>query len=164
MYEKQKKFDVAEVEFRKVIEMNPQNASALNYLGYMFADRNQKLTEARTMVQKALDLDPGNGAYLDSLGWVAFRQGKYDEAEDLLKKSIDRTPRDATIYDHLAEVYFKQDKIKDAINTWTKAVQAWEVASPSEKEGLDIASIHKKLDRAKSRQANNGSKKEKDRD
>ncbi len=160
MYEKQKKFDVAEVEFRKVIEMNPQNASALNYLGYMFADRNQKLPEARTMVQKALELDPGNGAYLDSLGWVAFRQGKFEEAEDLLKKSIDRSPRDATIYDHLAEVYFKQDKVKEAVNTWTKAVQAWESSAPSEKEGIDIAGIQKKLDRAKSRQASSGSKKD----
>ena len=165
MYEKQKKFDTAEVEFRKVIEMNPSNASALNYLGYMFADRNQKLPEARAMVQKALEIDPDNGAYLDSLGWVAFRQAKYEEAEDLLKRSIDRTPRDATIYDHLAEVYFKQDKIKEAINTWTKAVKAWESSSLSEKDSLDIAAIQKKLDRAKTRQAkDNGGKKEKDRD
>ncbi len=167
MYERQKKFDLAEVEFRKVIELNPQNGSALNYLGYMFADRNLRLTEARELIQKALDLEPGNGAYLDSMGWLAFRQGKYEEAEDNLKKAVEKQPKDSTIYDHLAEVYFKQEKTKDAISSWEKSVKAYEAAGLAEREGVDIAGIQKKLEKAKNRLANNntqGSKKEKNRD
>ena len=166
MYEKQKKFDLAEVEFRKVIELNPMNGGALNYLGYMFADRNLRLPEARTLIQKALDMEPGNGAYLDSMGWLAFRQGKYEEAEDLLKKSIERVPKDSTIYDHLAEVYFKQEKTKEAINSWEKSVKAYEAAGVGEREGVDIAGIQKKLEKAKSRLAKDNTqapKKEKNR-
>ena len=166
MFEKQKKFDLAEVEFRKVIELNPMNGGALNYLGYMFADRNLRLTEARTLIQKALDMEPGNGAYLDSMGWLAFRQGKYEEAEDLLKKSIERVPKDSTIYDHLAEVYFKQEKTKEAINSWEKSVKAYEAAGVGEREGVDIAGIQKKLEKAKSRLAKDNTqapKKEKNR-
>ena len=151
MFEKQKKYDQAEAEFRKVLEMNPQNHNAMNYLGYMFADRNQHLPEARQLITKALELDPGNGAYLDSMGWLAFRQGKYEEAEENLKRAVERQPKDSTIYDHLAEVYFKQEKMKDAVNSWEKSVKAWEAAGPSEREGVDIAGIQKKLERAKSR-------------
>ena len=155
MFEKQKKYDQAEAEFRKVLEMNPQNHNAMNYLGYMFADRNQHLPEARQLIMKALELDPGNGAYLDSMGWLAFRQGKFDEAEDNLKKAVERQPKDATIYDHLAEVYFKQEKMKDAVSSWENSVRAWEASGPTEREGVDIASIQKKLERAKSRLAKN---------
>src|SRR5262249_11477765 len=72
MFEKQKKLDLAEAEFRRVLASNPENPSALNYLGYMFADRNVHLDEAQKMIKHALELDPGNGAYLDSLGWVYF--------------------------------------------------------------------------------------------
>ena len=82
-------------------------------------------------------------------------QGKYDEAEDNLKKAVERQPKDATIYDHLAEVYFKQEKMKDAVTSWEKSVRAWEAAGPSEREGVDIAGIQKKLERAKSRLAKN---------
>ncbi|MCX6635303.1 MAG: tetratricopeptide repeat protein, partial [Acidobacteria bacterium] len=73
MYEKLKQYDAAETEFRKVLALNPGNASALNYLGYMLADRNVRLSEAQQLIQKALDRDPNNGAYLDSLGWVYYR-------------------------------------------------------------------------------------------
>src|ERR1700730_6128431 len=68
MFERTKDYDAAEAEFRKVLAMDPQNAGALNYLGYMLADRNVRLDEAQTMISKAVQLDPQNGAYLDSLG------------------------------------------------------------------------------------------------
>src|SRR6185436_2710270 len=66
MYERMKKFDASEAEFRKVLAMNAENPGALNYLGYMLADRNVRLDEAYEMIKKALELDPENGAYLDS--------------------------------------------------------------------------------------------------
>ena len=90
MYERMKKFDLSEAEFRKVLQMDPENAGALNYLGYMLADRNVRLDEAFQLIKKAVDQDPNNGAYLDSLGWVYYRQGKLSEAEGVLVKAVER--------------------------------------------------------------------------
>ncbi len=156
MLEKQKKFDRAEQQFRKVIEVNPNNASALNYLGYMFADRNMKLTEAHQMITKALELDPNNGAYLDSLGWVLFRMDKLPEAEKNLKMAIERTGKDPTVYDHLGDVQFKQGKIKEAIAQWQQSLKEYETAPASERDPVEVAKVQKKLDSAKVRLAKEG--------
>jgi len=81
-YQRQKNFDQAEVEFRKVLAAvaptDPQSAATLNYLGYMNADRGVKLDESLNLIKQAITLDPNNGAYLDSLGWAYFKLGKYD--------------------------------------------------------------------------------------
>ena len=74
--------------FRKVLDLDPENAGALNYLGYMLADRNVRLDEAQKLVSKAVELDPQNGAYLDSLGWVCYRQNRLDEAADLSAEGV----------------------------------------------------------------------------
>jgi tetratricopeptide (TPR) repeat protein len=156
MLERQKKFDEAEKEFRRVLERNPNNAAALNYLGYMFADRNVKLAEAEKMIRKALEQEPGNGAYLDSLGWAQFRLGKYAEAEASLKQATEKVPRDSTIQDHLGDVYMKMGRLKDAITAWEKSVQAWQNAGAAEREGLDLAKVQKKLEGAKKSLAKEG--------
>jgi tetratricopeptide (TPR) repeat protein len=149
MFEKQKKFDLAEAEFRKLLEGDPDNAGALNYLGYMFADRGVRLQEALQLISKALERDPGNGAYLDSLGWVYYRLGRFDEAETQLKLSLEKVSRDPTVHDHLGDVYYKQGKLKDAIAQWEASLQEWRVAPQSEQEPADIAKVQKKLDGAK---------------
>ncbi len=151
MMERQKKFDEAEKEFRRVLERNPNNAAALNYLGYMFADRNVKLAEAEKMIRKALEQEPGNGAYLDSLGWAQYRLGKYSEAEASLKAATEKVPRDSTIQDHLGDVYMKMGRLKEAITAWEKSVRAWQNSSAAEREGLDITKVQKKLEGAKTR-------------
>ena len=156
MLERQKKFDEAEKEFRRVLERNPNNAAALNYLGYMFADRNVKLAEAEKMIRKALEQEPGNGAYLDSLGWAQYRLGKYAEAEGSLKQAVEKVPRDSTIQDHLGDVYLKMGRLKDAITAWEKSMQAWQNASAAEREGLDMAKVQKKLEGAKTRLSKEG--------
>lgn len=153
MLEKQNKVEQAEAEFRKIIEANPQNASALNYLGYMMADRNIRLPEAKDMISKALELDPNNGAYLDSLGWVYFRMGKLDEAEGALRQAIDRTGKDPTVHDHLGDVFFKQGKTKEAIGQWEFAVREYENGSPNDNDPAEVAKIHKKLEGARVRLA-----------
>ena len=153
MLEKQKNFEGAEREFRKVIEVNPNNASALNYLGYMFADRNVKLTEAHQMITKALDIDPNNGAYLDSLGWVLYRMDKLADAEKNLKLAIERTGKDPTVYDHLGDVQFKQGKVKEAIAQWQQSLKEYETAAISERDPAEVAKVQKKLDSAKVRLA-----------
>src|SRR6476659_6926620 len=101
MYERMNKLEPAEAEFRKVLKIDAENAGAMNYLGYMLADRNVRLPEALDLITKALDKDPGNGAYLDSLGWVYYKLGRLREAEENVRgRSRKRraTPRFTTIW------------------------------------------------------------------
>ena len=129
MYERMKKYPEAEAEFRKVLEMDPDNDAALNYLGYMLADRNIRLDEARDLVSKAVAHSPTTGAYLDSLGWVYFRLNKLPEAEDKLREALRYMSRDPTVHDHLAEVYFKEGKIREAIAQWQSSVREYQSGS-----------------------------------
>jgi tetratricopeptide (TPR) repeat protein len=153
MYEKMKKFDAAETEFRKVLDLNPKNASALNYLGYMLADRNVRVTDALNYIKQAIDLDPNNGAYLDSLGWAYYRTGDLPKAEEYLRRAVEQTSKDPTVHDHLGDVYFKQGNLKDAITQWQISLREWDNSSPSEKDTAEIAKVQKKLDGAKVRLA-----------
>lgn len=153
MYERTKQFDLAEQEFRKALEIDPDNASVLNYLGYMFADQNTRLDEAEKMIQRALELDPHNGAYLDSLGWVYYRMGRLEEAEKYLRRALQRISRDATIRDHLGDVLFRMGRVKEAIVEWEIALKEWEANSPAEKDPAEVAKITKKLESARVRLA-----------
>ncbi len=158
MYERMKKFAEAEAEFRKVLKMNPRNASALNYLGYMFADRDTNLEEALELVRRAVELEPHNGAFLDSLGWVYYRLGKLEDAERYLRLALERVPRDPTVNDHLGDVYYRQGKLKEAITQWQISLKEWETASKAEFDPEEIAKIQKKLEGAKTRLAKEASK------
>src|SRR5262249_37533456 len=153
MYERQKKYDLAEKEFKKVIDVDPKNASALNYLGYMLADQNIRLQEAQDLIKKAVSLEPANYAFLDSLGWVYFRMNRLDEAEHELTRSLQLSDKDPTIHDHLGDVYFKQGKLKEAIAQWQSSVKAYGTSSPSDVEPDEIAKVQKKLDSARVRLA-----------
>ena len=149
LYEHQKEYDQAEKEFRSVLKADPDNAGALNYLGYMLADRNIRLDEAQQMISKAVDLEPDNGAYLDSLGWLHYRQNHLDQAADELRQALDKIKKDPTVHDHLAEVYFKQGKIKEAIQQWEASVSEMKGAAPSEQDPEELAKITRKLEGAK---------------
>jgi tetratricopeptide (TPR) repeat protein len=149
MFEREKNFDAAEQQFRKILAAEPNNPGALNYLGYMLADRNIRLEEAQQLISKALDADPGNGAYLDSLGWVHFRLNKLDQAAGELQEALSKAQKDPTVHDHLAEVYFKQGKIREAIQQWEASVSEMKGAAPSEQDPEELAKITKKLEGAK---------------
>lgn len=153
MLERQKKMAEAEAEFRKVLTNDPENASALNYLGYMLADQNTRLEEAQDLVQRALDLEPNNGAYLDSLGWVYYRMNRLDDAEHQLQRSLQFISKDPTIHEHLGDVYFKQGKLKDAITQWQLSLNEWNNSTPGDREPDDIAKVQKKLEGARVRLA-----------
>jgi len=153
MYERQKKFELAEAEFRKVLADDPDNASALNYLGYMMADRNSRLNEALDLINRALKKEPGNGAYLDSLGWVYFRMNRMQEAEDTLKLALDKMSKDPTVHDHLADVYMKQGKLKEAIQQWDASIHEWENGAPADLDHAEVSKVQKKLETAKVRLA-----------
>ncbi len=156
MLEKQKKFEAAEAEFRKVLAIDPDNPSALNYLGYMLADRNIRLNEALAMIQKAVAKEPNNGAFLDSLGWVYYRLEKLPEAERYLLQAIERAPKDPTVHDHMGDVFFKQGKLKEAIAQWERSLAEYKAAADTDYDPADPAKVQKKLDGAKVRLAREG--------
>jgi tetratricopeptide (TPR) repeat protein len=149
LYERQKKYEQAEQSFRQVLQLNPSNSMALNYLGYMLADRNVHLEEALTLIKHAVELDPQNGAYLDSLGWAYFRLGNYDQAEENLRRAADKTPTDATVQDHMAELYSKTGKLKLAAMHWERALAEWNRSVPADVDQQDVARVQKKLESAK---------------
>jgi tetratricopeptide (TPR) repeat protein len=153
MYERMKKYDEAEAEFRKVLEIDPDNSSTLNYYGYMLADRNVRLDEAHTMIQKALDLEPNNGAFLDSMGWVYFRQNNLQQAEENLRRALQYMSTDPTVHDHLGDVYFHEGKIREAIGQWQASLKSYETSLPGDIDQSDVAKVQKKLENAKVRLA-----------
>ncbi len=148
-YERQKKYEQAEEMFRKVLVSDPQNATALNYLGYMLADRSTKLDEALNFIKKAVDLEPANGAYLDSLGWAYFRLGKYELAEDNLIKASQRIGTDPTVQDHLGDLYQKTGRLKLAAAHWERALAEWNKTVAAEVDPAEVAKVQRKLESAK---------------
>jgi tetratricopeptide (TPR) repeat protein len=148
-YEREKRYPEAEEQFKKVLASDPEHASALNYLGYMLADQNMQLEEALSYIKRAVDLDPANGAYLDSLGWAYFRLGKYDLAEENLLKASQKINTDPTVLDHLGDLYQKTGRLKLAAANWERAINEWNRTIPAEVDGDSLASVQKKLDSAK---------------
>jgi tetratricopeptide (TPR) repeat protein len=114
--------------FRKAIDLDPNNHNAYNYLGYMWADKGLHLDESMELIQKALKLEPDNGAYLDSFGWVLYRMGRYEEALPNLQRAVtlmkkEDEQEDATVLDHLAEVLLKLNKRDEAVDAWRRALK-----------------------------------------
>ena len=149
VYEREKKYEQAEEAFKQVLSSDPQNAVALNYLGYMLADRGVRLDEALNYVKKAIELDPANGAYLDSLGWAYYKLGKYDLAEENLSKAVQRTPNDPTVQDHLGDVYQKVGRLKQAAAHWERALNEYNRSVAADVEPGEVAKVQKKLESAK---------------
>jgi tetratricopeptide (TPR) repeat protein len=153
IYERQKFFDRAEVEFKKVLAVNPRNAPVLNYYGYMLGDLGQRLDEAQALVERALKEEPYNGAYLDSLGWVYFKQNKLAEAEATLRKALQRESHDATIHSHLGDIYAKTGRTDLAAAEWEKSLAEWRHALPADIESDKVAEVEKRLGQVKHRVA-----------
>ena len=153
IYDHDKQYDQAEAEYRKGLVIDPNNATILNDLGYMYADRGVNLPEALTMIQKAVQLDPQNGAFLDSLGWVYFKMGKYVEAEDNLHKAIERTSTDASMHDHLGEIYEKTGKLQLAVAQWERSMTEYAHTLPADADPADVAKVKHNLDNARTKLA-----------
>jgi len=153
LYQRQKMYDQADSEFRKVLALtpatDPQSAATLNYLGYMNADRGVKLEESLKYIKQALSFDPNNPAYLDSLGWVYFKLGKYDLAEENLTKAAVHMSSDPTVQEHLGDLYQKTGRLKLAAAHWDRAVQEWNKTVPAEQDSDAFAKVQQKLDAAK---------------
>ena len=141
--ERSGQFAEAEKVFRDVIAKDPLDAGALNYLGYMLAERaGPNLDEAVGFIQRALKVDPDNPSFLDSLGWAYYQQGKLDLADPPLSKAADRLPKNSVIQEHLGDLRMKQNRPADAI-------AAWERALGGDGESIDRAKIQKKIEQAR---------------
>ncbi|HYM74698.1 MAG TPA: tetratricopeptide repeat protein [Candidatus Dormibacteraeota bacterium] len=153
LYQRQKMYDQAEAEFRKVLDStpptDPQAAATLNYLGYMNADRGVKLEESLNYIKQALAFEPNNGAYLDSLGWTYFKLGKYDLAEENLNKAAVHMGSDPTVQEHLGDLYQKTGRLKLAAAHWDRAAQEWSKTVPAEQDSEAFAKVQQKLDAAR---------------
>jgi tetratricopeptide (TPR) repeat protein len=122
-YERKGDYAESEKYFEKCLELAPDFAEALNYLGYMWAERGVKLDKAREFIEKAVKLEPNNAAYLDSLGWVLFKQKQPDVAlQNILKATELSEEPDATLYDHLGDVYAALNQPEKAIEAWRKSL------------------------------------------
>jgi tetratricopeptide (TPR) repeat protein len=151
VFERQKQYDRAEEQFKKVLAVNPLNAAAANYMGYMLADRGVRLEESVQYIQKALELEPNNGAYLDSLGWAYFKMRRFDEAEAYLEKAARLIPSDPTIREHLGRVYLQLGKKRQAQEQWERALKEGPRAVGSEFDAEQAARLRKELEELKQR-------------
>ena len=157
IYERQKKFDDAEQEFRKVLDVNPNNGPVLNYYGYMLADRGVRVEEAASLIQRALKQEPNNGAYLDSLGWAYYRQNKLVEAEEYLRKAIEHEGNDPTILSHMADVCLKLGQNERAADYFEKSLLEWQRAVPADYEPEKVSAVEAQLKTLKKRLAQKSS-------
>ncbi|HEX9160644.1 MAG TPA: tetratricopeptide repeat protein [Thermoanaerobaculia bacterium] len=137
-YERAGDHTAAERVFLEILNKNPEHAATLNYLGYMWADSNVNLERAAEMLTRAVKQEPRNGAYVDSLGWVYFRQGKLDLAEKYLSDATRLLPRDATVHEHLGDVFAKRGNYK-------RALEMYRVALTLDPETKDEAKLRSKI-------------------
>ena len=105
-----------------MIRIDPAHAEAYNYVGYMFAEKGVNLDEAVTLITKALDLEPDNGYFIDSLGWALYQQGRYPEALRELKRAVEKAKEDPVIFDHLGDALMKNGLAEDAMTAWQKSL------------------------------------------
>lgn len=121
-YERQKKWELAEPNFRKALELNPDQPQVLNYLGYSWVDMNINLAEGLEMIRKAVSVKPDDGYIVDSLGWAYFRLGQFDDAVAELERAAELRAGDATINDHLGDAYWRVGRKLEATFQWNRAL------------------------------------------
>ena len=132
----------AEKILRQMIALDPKNANALNYLGYLLAQQSRNLEEAIGLVSRALQVDPDNGAFLDSLGWAHFQRGDFGEAEKFLGRAAELMPDNSEILDHLGDLYAARGRLQDAITAWSRALKG-------NGDSIDPAAVQRKIDNAR---------------
>ncbi len=135
-------FAKGEAELELLLAKSPDDAGVNNDLGYLYADQGKNLEKAETMVRKAVEEDPKNASYLDSLGWVLFKRDKLAEAVSTLERAAAETTVDATILDHLGDVYYKLQNYDKSRKAWTQAEQMAAKSTPPDKR---LTNIRKKI-------------------
>jgi tetratricopeptide (TPR) repeat protein len=124
----------AEADFRRALELNPDHPRVLNYLGYSLVEKQQNLTEALDMIERAVEARPDSGYSIDSLGWALYRLGRYDEAVGHMERAAELMPVDPTVTDHLGDVYWPVGRQREAEFQWNRALSF----DPEEKDATRI--------------------------
>jgi tetratricopeptide (TPR) repeat protein len=122
LYEKQNNRPESIQEIKKVLELDPNNADALNFLGYSYAEAGTNLDEAEKLIQEALRGKPDSGHIIDSLGWVYYKKGHYDKAVAELERAHRLMPQDSTVAEHLGDAYVKMKRYRDALRIYRRAL------------------------------------------
>ncbi|MBM3515123.1 MAG: tetratricopeptide repeat protein [Alphaproteobacteria bacterium] len=120
--ERAKDWTRAEADFKRALELNPDEPSVLNYLGYSWLDRNENLAEARRLIEAAYKKRPDDGAIIDSLGWAMYLAGEYQDAVTYLEKAVEQEPSDSAINGHLGDAYWKVGRRNEARFQWRRAI------------------------------------------
>ncbi len=143
-YERLKNWENAEADFRRALELNPDQPQVLNYLGYSLVERREKLDEALDMIERAAAARPDSGYIIDSLGWVLFRLGRYDEAVDHMERAVELMPVDPVVNDHLGDVYWAVGRWREAEFQWKRALS---FIDPEDTDGeADPERIRRKIE------------------
>jgi Flp pilus assembly protein TadD len=138
--ERAKNWPRAEADFKKALELKPNEPYVLNYLAYTWVDRGENLEEAKKMLDEAVRQKPEDGAIVDSVGWAYYRLGNMEKALEYLEKAIEITPEDSAINDHLGDVYWRVGRRAEARFQWNRALSL----NP---EPEDVAKIKEKLEK-----------------
>lgn len=121
-FERSGNWDAAEADFRKALELSPNQHQVLNYLGYSLVERDEKLDEALSMIERAVEAQPDAGYIIDSLGWVYFRLGRYSDAVDPMERAVELMATDPIVNDHLGDVYWAVGRKTEARFQWRRAL------------------------------------------
>src|SRR5213075_780422 len=119
--ERAKKWDAAEADLKKALQLFPDRPHVLNYLGYSWIDQGTNLDEGMRMIKRSVEQRPDDGYIVDSLGWAYYRLGNYDEAVKHLDRAVELKPTDPTINDHLGDAYWKVGRTLEARFQWAHA-------------------------------------------
>ncbi|MBC8129214.1 MAG: tetratricopeptide repeat protein [Rhizobiaceae bacterium] len=139
-HERLKEWEKAEPDFRKALELSPNQPNVLNYLGYSWIDMDRNLDEGLTMIKTAVDLRPNDGYIIDSLGWAYYRLARFDEAVEQLERAVLINPVDPTINDHLGDAYWRVGREREARFQWSRAL-----SGDPKPEAAEVVKIEAKL-------------------
>lgn len=145
IYEKMKMYSKSIEAMKKALEIKQNHPNALNYLGYLYAEQSVNLDKAEKYLKEALKLEPENGYFIDSLGWIYYKQGRYEEALNEIQTAVRNIPPDPTVLEHLGDVYDALDMPHDAIDAYERSLQA----EPEEGREFDREAIRRKLSEVK---------------
>lgn len=133
-HERSDRWDKAEADFRRALDLNPGQPQVLNYLGYSLVEKNIKLDEALSMIEQAVQASPDSGYILDSLGWVLYRLGRFSEAVGPMEEAVELMATDPVVNDHLGDVYWAVGRRVEAAFQWNRALSF----DPEDEESIRI--------------------------
>ncbi len=138
-YERADEWKLAEADFLKALDLNPDQPQVLNYLGYSWIDQDMNLTQALGMIEKAVEAQPQDGYIVDSLGWAFYKLGRMDEAVETLERAVMLNPTDPEINDHLGDAYWQVGRRLEARFQWNVAKSVDKDGQVAERVGPKLA-------------------------